>query len=396
MKVLHVVPSLALRHGGVSVSVRTLCRALAQIGVEVEVCTTWRAYDPVVDGPADEQLKAAGVTLRYFPVHPWALLGQRYAYSPALGRALAKRIPRVDVVHLHALWLYPTMIAARICQRVKVPYILSPCGALDPYSMRRHGLFKRLYGFLIERHTLAGAATWHFTSELEQRQAETFGVNQPSVVIPRAAPLEDIPDMPPGAFRRRHPEVGQRHILLFLGRLHPKKRPDLVAEAFITVARRRDDVHLVLAGPDDGAASSVRDHLRRADLLNRATFTGLLDAVAKWEAIRDSAILLLPSEEENFGMAVLEAMAAGVPVVVSPQVGLADVVASAGAGLVVDRDVAAWAAAIERLLRDPAVLTAMGEAGRRTTTMFRADRVATAVRETYATVARTRHGSTPS
>lgn len=387
MRVLHIVPSLGLRHGGVSVSVRELCRGLATIGVGVEVWTTRRAYDPAIDGPADEQLKAAGVTLRYFPVHPWAWLGQRYAYSPALGQALRERIPKVDVVHIHALWLYPTMITARICRRARIPYLISPCGALDPYSVRRHGLVKRLYGLLIERRTLAGAAVWHFTSELEQRQAETFGAARPGVVIPRAVPLEDIPDVPKGEFRRRHPEIGQRHILLFLGRLHPKKRPDLAVAAFIEVARRRQDVHLVMAGPDDGTASSSRDQLRRADLLVRATFTGLLDAAAKWEAIWDSSLLLLPSEEENFGMAALEAMAAGVPALVSPFVGLADVVRRAACGLVVELNPTAWAQAVERLLERPDERRTMGTAGRRIATQeFAGDRVARSMRDVYASV----------
>lgn len=389
MTVVHVVPSLALRHGGVSVSVRELCQGLAQAGVAVRLLTTPRAHDPLVDGPADDHLRAAGVAIRYMPVHPWRWLGQRYAYGPAVGEILRQAIGAADLVHIHALWLYPTAAAARLCRRARVPYVLSPCGALDPYSLRRRRLIKRLYALAVERRTLAGAARVHFTSALEQRHADRFGTAAPAVVIPCSVPPGPAPA--PGQFRAQHPEVGDRRLLLFLGRVHPKKRLDLVAEVFCRLAPRYPDLHLVVAGPDQGGGAAVRARLRRAGLLARATFTGLVAGAEKGAALRDSTLFLLPSEEENFGITVLEAMAAGVPVLLSPHVGVGAAVVQSQCGLIVPLEPAAWEDAVSRLLDDAAARAAMGAAGRAAAHReFHRDQVALAMQAVYEAVLRER------
>lgn len=389
MRTLHVVASLSLRYGGVSVSVRELCAGLAQGGVEVDLATTLRGYDPGVDRLADERLRAVGVRLHTFPVYPWSSLGERYAYSPALEIFLRKTIPQVDLVHTHGLWQYPTAIVARICRKAKIPYLLSPCGALDPYGLRRHRLFKWLYGLCIERKTLQGAAALHFTSTMEQKRAFRFGARCPTFVIPRPIHLEEIPEVSPGTFRSRCPQVDQRRILLFLGRLHPKKRLDIVAEAFAFVAKGRPDVHLVISGPDDGAEVSVRKRLEQAGLSDRVTFTGIVQGTDKWTLLKDSSLFLLPSEDENFGVAVLEAMAMGVPVLLSPYVGLVDEVTRANAGAMIPLNPVAWSQTIERLLEDPFTLRAMGEAGRHlAATEFSSDRIASAMRDAYVTILR--------
>lgn len=384
IKILHVVPSLGASHGGVSVSVRELGQGLARLGVQVHLWTTNRAHNPLVDEPMDEHLRADGVEVRYFETHPSRWFGSRYAYSPALGLALRKSIPQFDLVHIHALWLYPTLIAARICRQTHVPYVLSPCGGLDPYGLRLQKSLKWIYGFFIERRTLAGASLLHFTSPLEQRQARTFGTRTESIVIPRSLSVESMPPTSPGAFRKRHPELNQRRIILFLGRLHPKKRLDLIAEAFKIVASRRDDAHLVIAGPDDGAGAATRKFLGKAQLLDRVTFTGLLSGEGKWEALRESRLLVLPSEEENFGVTALEAMAVGVPVLLSPQVGLSEWVARAQAGAVVQTSPAAWADWIGRLLGDESACQDMGRAGRQLAeTEFSTHEVALRMRKIY-------------
>ena len=291
----------------------------------------------------------------------------------------------MDLVHLHALWQYPAFAAARSCARRRIPHLISPCGTLDPYGLPSRRALKWLYGYAVERTTLAQAAAFHFTSTMEQRAARTFGVQRPSVVIPRPFASEAATECPPGAFRKSHPELADRKILLFLGRLHPKKRLDLVAQAFVRLAQRQPDAHLVIAGPEDGAGAQARSILGQAGLLGRATFTGLLGGQEKWSALRDSSVFLLPSEDENFGVAALEALAMGTPVLLSPHVGLADWVVKAQAGMVLQQDPSVWASAIEELLQDTESSEAMGEAGRRlVATVFSAEQVARAMGEAYA------------
>ncbi|MBI3615720.1 MAG: glycosyltransferase [Candidatus Omnitrophica bacterium] len=360
---------------------------MAGTDVDVTLWATRQAYDPSLDTGPDQELQRSGVKLQYFPLHSWGFLGNRYAYSSQLGKVLRQEIPKMDLLHLHGVWEYPTTIAARICRRKNIPYILSPCGALDPTGFQNHRLFKWLYGLWIERKNLAGAASLCFTSSLEKQYAYLFGVRRPSAVIPCCVRMNHTPDRPAGDFRGRHPEVGQRRILLFLGRLHPIKRLDLLAHAFVMVARRIDDVHLVIAGPEGGAGTQLRRILSEAGLLDHATFTGQLIEQDKWAALRDSTLLLLPSEHENFGMAALEAMSAGVPVLVSPHVGLADSVKKSGAGLVVERDPSEWASAIEHLLRQPQSLRSMRESGRRlTATEFDSRQIADSMHQLYLSV----------
>ncbi len=392
MKVLHVVASLALRHGGSTMSVRELCRGLARTGMEVEILTTLRGYNPKVDGPDDESLKETGVKIQYVPVHPWRWLGQGYAYSPVFRRVLEQAAAHSDIVHIHALWLHTTYAASRLCQKRQTPYVLSPCGLLDPYGFRSRGILKWPYGFLIERKTLRGAASIHFTSDLEQRRAFRFGVTQPTEVVPCAIQTQDIPNPSPGAFRARHPEAGNRKILLFLGRLHPKKRPDFVAKTFVQIARRRNDIHLVVAGPDGGAGSTVQQILRRSGLMDRATLPGLLSGPDKWAALYDSSLFLLPSLDENFGIAVLEAMAARLPVLISPEVGLADTVAGAGAGVVVQGNIEKWVSAAEGLLGNPERCRQMGRAGRHLAmSRFSGDHVASITKDLYGAIIKEAH-----
>src|SRR3989338_4830091 len=208
MNVLHVVASLGLRRGGVAASVRSLAQELARLGMGVHIMTADRMREPSVDDSADAELRTSGVTLQYYPVSSSNWLGQRYAYSPALGKALARIIPTMDIVHLHGMWQYPALAAARVCRRAGIPYVLSPCGMLDPTGFRRHRVFKHLYGVSVERRTLAGAAAIHFTSTFEQRVAHLFGIHRPGMVVPCSIEAEPELLPPLGTFRRRYPAIG--------------------------------------------------------------------------------------------------------------------------------------------------------------------------------------------
>ncbi|MBL8701550.1 MAG: glycosyltransferase [Alphaproteobacteria bacterium] len=338
-----------------------MARAIARRGHRVEILTTDR------DAESDEGLAAgtvreeSGVTLRVFAQ------GQPRAFATSwpLMRALGPAVGRADVVHLHSLHLFHVWATARACRRQGKPYLLRPHGTLDPFIRARRPLEKRLLGMLFQDRVIREAAALHWTAAEEATLAApaTFGTR--GVVVPNGLDLAEYATLPPaGTFRASRPEIGDRRIVLFLSRLNFKKGLDLLIPAFARVAGRRDDVHLVIAGPDDGMAAPARGWIEAHGIRERVSFVGQLAGAAKLAAFRDAACFALPSYSENFGIAVVEAMACGLPVLVSDKVNIWREIAEAGGGEVATTTVEDVAAKLDALLADPARARAMGEAGR--------------------------------
>jgi len=361
MRILHVIASVAPRYGGPSQVCLELCRELARRGHEVSIFTT------NVDGKGElavtvgRPIRADGVEIRYFPIQP----PRRYAFSIPLARALKAQVMSYDVAHIHSLYLFPQTVAAHYCRRYGVPYIVRPHGTLAPYHFRRHRLRKAIYEHLFEWRNLDGAAAIHFTSAQEMELAGPLGLKAPGIVVPLGIAPEDYRSANlADNFRARWPQLRGKRIILFLGRLNFKKGLDLLVKAFAEVARVQTDAHLVLAGSDnEGYGFRVRRWLRDRGVLEKATFTGMLLGGDKVAALHGAEVFVLPSYYENFGVAVLEAMACRLPVVVSDRVAIAREVGAAGAGLVVRCDWRELAQALARLLSQPDQSRAMGARG---------------------------------
>ncbi|HYG65411.1 MAG TPA: glycosyltransferase [Thermoanaerobaculia bacterium] len=378
MKILHVVPTYApaWRHGGPIRAVHGLCKALAARGHEVTVFTT--NVDTGGAVPTSQPVSLDGVEVWYFPVRP----PRRLYYSPDMGRALAGRVSGFDLVHLHSVFLWPTAAAARAASRAGVPYLLAPRGMLVPDLLRRRGrLRKALWIRLVERRTLAGAAGLHVTSGLEAGEAARLDLPLPRpFVIPNGVDpepyLKDVPLSVPV-----RDALARAPFLLFLGRLSWKKGLDRLIPALAHVP----NTTLVLAGNDDeGYRPKLEQLAQSAGVAGRVLFTGLVDGADKAALLHRCAALVLPSYSENFGNAVLEAMAAGRPVAVTPEVGLAPIISSSGAGLVVDGDPVHLGPALRDLLADPAGLDAMGQrAALEATTRFGWSAVAKSMESAY-------------
>lgn len=360
MRVIHVISSLAPALGGPSKACIEMARAVAARDHTVEVYTTDFGLEgrvradglPVPDGRA---------IVRYFPVQwPRALKPSWPLYT-----ALARDLPRADVVHLHSLYLFHDWAAGRISHRANIPYIVRPHGTLDPYIWRRHRARKRAVEWTFQNQVLRRAAALHYTTEEEMRLAAPYAQGAPGVVVPLGVEMDDYDSLPPpDRFFARHPETRGKRIVLFLSRLHEKKGLDILAAAFGRAAKKFPDLHLVLAGPDDGIAARLNGWLRQAGIADRTTFTGMIEGEDKRAALAAATLLALPSYSENFGIAVLEAMAGGLPVAISDQVNLWREVEGGGAGLVSPCDAGAFTAILERLLGDPAKARRMGQAGR--------------------------------
>ncbi|MEY4681522.1 MAG: hypothetical protein RLZZ276_3171 [Pseudomonadota bacterium] len=339
-----------------------MARAVARRGHEVAILTTDRDAEPregLVPGLAFDD---GGVRVSVFAQGA----PRAFATSWPLARALDAEVARADVVHIHSLFLFHVWAAARACRRHGKPYLLRPHGTLDPLIRARRRLEKRVLGLLFQDRVIREAAALHWTAEEEGALAAPACLGTRGVVVPNGLDLSAYATLPPeGGLRARLPaEARGRRIVLFLSRLNFKKGLDLLVPAFARVASRIDDLHLVVAGPDDGMEARARGWVAAEGIGARVTFTGLLSGEAKLAAFRDAACFALPSYSENFGIAVVEAMACGLPVLVSDKVNIWREIAAAEAGRVVPTSVEAVADGLEAILRDPPAAAAMGARAR--------------------------------
>ncbi|HEV3459556.1 MAG TPA: glycosyltransferase [Thermoanaerobaculia bacterium] len=357
MKLLHVVPTYvpAWRHGGPVAAVHGLCKALAARGHQVTVFTTDVHGAGTLDVPRGVPVAIDGVAVWYFPV----AAPRRLYRSPALAAALAG-VAGFDLVHLHSVFLWPTSAAARAAERAGVPYLVAPRGMLVGDLLRRRGrLRKRLWIRLVERHTLARAAALHATSELEAQEAARLGLPLPPVyVVPNGVEAEPWdPARETALAPAVRAALARRPLLLFLGRISWKKGLDRLVAALAEVP----GATLALAGNDEEGYRASLDRLAAAaGVAGRVLYLGPVHGADKAGLLHGADALVLPSYSENFGNVVLEAMAAGLPVAVTPEVGLAALVREHGAGVVTAGDPPLLAAALRRLLADPAAGKAMG------------------------------------
>jgi len=356
VRILHVVPTYwpATRYGGPIRSVHGLCAGLAQRGHDVHVLTTNVDGNGVSRVPVGAPTEVDGVTVTYFPTG-W---GRRIYYSPAMCVELKHVVSTFDVVHIHAVFLWPTTAAATAARRNGIPYVLSPRGMLVPELIdRKSSLIKRSWIRLFDRRNLAAAAAVHVTTALEADDIERLGLS-----VRRYATIPNGVDMDVGFDEATSaPTDGvSGPIVLFLGRINWKKGLDRLVPA---VARVPGAQLVVVGNDEDGYLPRLNELAARHGIADRMHVLGPLDGAQKWKAFAAADVFVLPSYSENFGIAALEAMAAGVPVILTPEVGLASVVAEAEAGLVVEGDPEKLGDAIARLLADAQLRRRMGAAG---------------------------------
>ncbi len=358
-----MIGSLAPRYGGPTTAAFEMSAALAERGHDVELVTTDIDGSKRLTVPLCTPLDLQGVTVTYYPVQ-WP---RSYELSLPLGRALRRKVREADVVHIDSLYLFHGLIAGYYGRRYEVPYVLRPHGTLNPYHRARHPVRKLVYETLFERRNLNHAAGVVCMSKREREHVAAAGVRSPLYVVPLGIDADFFAGE--GDFASLvsvHPELAGRRLVTFLGRLTAKKRLDLVLDAFALVARGDGKLHLAVAGPDDeGIGAELRRRVRGLGLDRHVSLLGFVDGERKLALLRRSLAFVLPSEDENFGVAVVEAMAAGVPVVVTRGVGIHERIAEAGAGLVVPTEAPAVAAAIRRLADDPALSTRFGANARR-------------------------------
>ena len=384
MNLLHVISSLGIRYGGPSKACFEMARAVARRGHNVSIFTTDQGGLGGLEVTVGTSVVRDGVSIHCFP----ASFPHFWKFSPRLARALRVEIPRVDLVHLHSLYLYHDKVVGRECRRAGTPYFLRPHGSLAPYLYRRHRFRKMLMELWFQNAVTRGAAAIHFTTDEERRLARPYIFGASEVVIPLGLDMDEYRALPRGRFRAAHPEIGDRPIVLFLGRLNFTKGLDVLIRAFVGAVRVAD-AHLVIAGPDDGMGAKVSTWIDSHGLSTRTTFTGMVTGSSKLALLADSDLFVLPSWSESFGIAVIEAMACGLPVAISDKVNLWREIAGADAGWVTPPQAEPLRTVLVEALSDPGEAREKGARGRRLVTeRFQWSRIAVALEQAYASFGR--------
>jgi len=342
VKILQVIPTLEPSVGGVAPAMLTLSRGIVRRSHTVEIV--------VLDPPEADWLRSMELQ-----VHALGRGTGFYGYSPTLDRWLKARGDDYDRVIVNGLWQYPGLAVWRKFAGTPTPYFVFPHGMLDPWFKRTYPLKhikKWFYWPWAEYRILRDAAAVIYTSEQERLEArQSFWLYRANEKV---SPLGVDPPLATsgavkGLFFERFPQLRNSQPLLFLGRLHPKKGCDLAIEAFGAIARDNPGMSLVLAGPDQvGWQKKLSDRVRQLGLDSRVIFTGMLEGELKQSALMSADSFILPSHQENFGMAVVEALAMGVPVLISDRINTSAEIAADQAGYVANDDLAGTTSLLQR------------------------------------------------
>lgn len=366
MKILHITLAYepAWHLGGVVRAVSQLCRGMAVLGHQVTVYTTDSGIDRRMKVPTQHAVELGGVKVYYFQTR-YSLY---YGYSPDLGKACRKNLKNFDIIHLASPWAYPGIAAGHFARRQGIPYVISPHGSLLLKYHAPKFLKKWLYLNLVEKWNFRRATAIHYTTELERRGNILIKTKSPSFIVPNGVDLSEFDDLPSKHEARNALGLpGGQLLVLYFGRLEkPRKALDILVQAFArTLAATALPAVLCLAGPDFGHQGLLQDLARSLGIAERVIFTGYIPP-EKRKAILAAADLsaLVSYPGENFGIAALEAMLAGVPALFSINVGFHQEAVAAGAAVAVPVQVEPMAKALGQLLADPDKLRAMGQAAR--------------------------------
>lgn len=355
LRVLEIIASVDPRDGGAIEGLIQQAAVRRRIGVQTSIVS--------LDSPTDAWVSecpvptiALGNGRHHDAVRPHNWLWTQYRYAPSLRRWLRSHAEDYDIAVVNGLWNY-TALAARQALPARIPYVVFAHGMLDPWEKHRNRLkhtIKQMLWSFSEGPLLENASAVLFTAEDEMLRArETFWPYRvkETIVGYGTADIAGDPQCQIDAFRRSLPSLGDRPFLLFLGRIHPKKGCDLLISSFAKVAALCPRLDVVIAGPDQIGWRKQLEALAQAEgVAERIHWPGPVFGEIKWGALRACAAFVLPSHQENFGVAVAEALAAGKPVMISDKVNIWREVEADGAGLIASDDAAGTLASLSKYI----------------------------------------------
>lgn len=353
LRVLHTIPGLSASSGPTQ-ALLNLCTQQVRLGLDVTVChVTGRGADSEVAFPQAAEVQG-------FPAQ-WL---KGWGYSPALKAWLNRKLADVDVVHMHSMWLYPNIAASTAARRFGVPYIVRPAGSLEPWCLEQSRFRKRAYLRLVSRRILDNAACIHAVSRQEAQQIESLGFQSPVVTIPNGVVLPTGEDLDRRERARRLGWPPADRYLLFLSRIHPKKGLDFLLDVFSRIDHDSGCIRLIIAGPDQHEyARQIRQQASAHVNADQIHFVGEVLGEEKNLTFGAADLFVLPSSSENFGIVVLEAMAAGTPVMVTETTPWS-VVNDRSAGYCLPLNREQFVTAINAVLSDSEKLREMGQSAR--------------------------------
>lgn len=345
MRILRAIKSTDRAGGGPIEGIIQSSQVLLEWGHTVEIVC--------LDSPDASWLKS-------FPIATYALgstTANKYGYSSNYVRWLRKNAGNYDVVVVHGIWQYSSFGVWIALRKLGIPYFVFTHGMLDPWFKRTYPLKhlkKWFYWPWAEYRVLRDAQAVLFTSEeeriLAQKSFWLYKCNEIVLTYGTAAPTKD-PETQRQVFLNQFPQLRQKRLFLFLGRIHVKKGCDLLIEAFAKVAGSEDSLHLVMAGPDQtGWQAELQSLAKQLGIEQKITWTGMLSGDSKWGALYAAEVLVLPSHQENFGIVVAEAMACAVPTLISNKVNIWREIAADGAGLVGNDDLSGTTELLQKWL----------------------------------------------
>ncbi|BAU63910.1 hypothetical protein STA3757_12790 [Stanieria sp. NIES-3757] len=364
MKILHVIPSIAPIRGGPSQAVLEIVSALQHLDIEVEIITTNDDGSNLLDVPLSTRTKYKEVPVWFFSrFSPKIHSIREFAFSSQLTSWLWRNITNYDLLHVHAIFSYPSTIAMLIARLKNIPYICRPLGQLCQWSLQQGYQKKQTYLRLIERDNLNGSQALHFTAKQEQQEAANLNLKCPNFILPHGINLPS--QIPEARSRLKHQlQITENEpIILFLSRLHPKKGLDYLIPALGKLTHK--SFTFVLAGNGNTEYEiEIEKLLHKHDIYNRTHRVGFVEGEYKNLLLQGADLFALTSYSENFGIAVLEALAAGIPALITPGVALSPVLKQERIGYVTDLNIDAITSSIEYCMNNLPELKQKGDRAR--------------------------------
>lgn len=362
MKILHVIATLDPSTGGPPIIATRLVAAMARAGHDVGIFS----YDSPGRNEAVGKMLAGVPGFDQVKVRNAPLGGRAEKIFASAAKSVLKEIvPQYQIVHIHGVWDPMLVAASKVAAANRIPFVVTPHGMLDPWSLSQRALKKNLALTLSTRPMLNRAAFVHWGNRDEVKLTEHLGITAKGVIVGNGIFIEELENRPPiGTFRAKWPALGDAPFALFLARLHFKKGLDILADALGIVKTLAPQLHVVVAGPDDGMQSEFEKRIKAHGVADRVHITGPIYGQEKLAALTDATMFVLPSRQEGFSVGITEALACGLPVVATEACHFPEV-AEVNAGYCTALEAKPVAEGMAALVNDPHRAKEMGQNGRR-------------------------------